>query len=54
MGLKLNDIDAKFDRVIGALDDARVENRAEAIILNRHDRQIHALAAGTGVQIPQD
>jgi hypothetical protein len=51
---KIVDMDVKFDRVIDGLALAQTENAAEAAILNRHDRQIQALAAGTGVQIPQD
>lgn len=51
---KIDTLDAKFDRVIAGLDEERQENRAGAVTMNRQERQIHALATGTGVAIPED
>jgi hypothetical protein len=38
--------------IVGAIQDIREDNAVGAAMLARHDRQIHALAAGTGVAIP--
>ena len=40
-----------LDTIAGAVHDLRTENGAGAAHLARHDRQIEALARGTGIHI---
>ena len=51
---ELHEMHVKYDRTIGGLDEQRIENGVQAIVMHRHERQIQALASGTGVKIPED
>jgi septal ring factor EnvC (AmiA/AmiB activator) len=52
MHTTVNEINIKLDKIAGGIEDLRLENRAGAAHLARHDRQIEALSKGTGVTIP--
>src|SRR3989344_3244247 len=46
---KFSTFEVKLDRIVEGLEEERLENAAGATILNRHSRQIEALARGTKV-----
>lgn len=49
---KFDSFEVKLDKIVGGLEDERLENAAGAVHLARHDRQIEALALATNVAIP--
>lgn len=42
----------KLDKIIGGLENERLENAAGAVHLVRHDRQIEALALAANITLP--
>ncbi|MBU6214926.1 hypothetical protein KGM48_03775 [Patescibacteria group bacterium] len=46
-------IENAIDKLSGNIQDLRIENAAGAAHLERHDRQIEALARETGITIPE-
>lgn len=49
---KFDSFEVKLDKVVGGLEDERLENAAGAVHLARHDRQIGALALATNIALP--
>ena len=48
---RFDSFEVKLDKIVGGLEDQRLENAAGAIHLARHDRQIGALAIATSVTL---
>lgn len=49
---KFDSFEVKLDKIVGGLEDERLENAAGAVHLARHDRQIATLALATNVALP--
>ena len=49
---KFETFDVKLDKIIGGIEDQRLENAAGAVHRARHDRQIEVLALAANVTLP--
>ncbi|MDP2268376.1 MAG: hypothetical protein Q8K46_04320, partial [Deltaproteobacteria bacterium] len=52
LDLRFDTLESKFDGMLGLLTASMEEHSAGAVHLARHDRHIGALAAATGVTLP--
>lgn len=51
---RIDTVDVKMDKFVGAVDILESENKSGANTMYRHRLQIRALANGTGVSIPDE